>query len=176
MGTLPLTGSITDDGGVLGYVVRNWSQLDGRHPISWAMQNGVILATFPRAGTYTLRLTAFDGEFTITDDVQVTATGDGIILPALAWADPQPPVTARAFDEIPLRVTATPGDHPIDRVIFLVNGTRAGLDRSAPYAMAWVPTGEGLYAVEAVAVDSAGLMDPVACGRSPSAGSVLTSS
>lgn len=72
--TLPaaanLSGSVTDD--VPASVASTWSMVSGPGSVSFANVNApATTAAFSVAGTYLLRLTATDGEFTSSDDVTV---------------------------------------------------------------------------------------------------------
>ncbi|HEU0246268.1 MAG TPA: SdiA-regulated domain-containing protein, partial [Gaiellaceae bacterium] len=74
--TLPaganLDGTVSDDGQVAPFTT-NWSQVGGPGTATFANASSVdTSATFSQAGQYTLRLTAFDGELTGSDEVVVT--------------------------------------------------------------------------------------------------------
>ncbi|MCB9157720.1 MAG: PKD domain-containing protein [Caldilineaceae bacterium] len=74
--TLPsgatLAGVVNDDG-VSGALTQSWSQVSGPATASFANANQLDTAvTLPAAGAYVLRLTANDGEYTISDDVTIT--------------------------------------------------------------------------------------------------------
>ena len=70
-----LNGTVTDDGlpSSPGAVTTTWSRVSGPGTVTFANPNAVdTTATFSAAGTYVLRLTAFDGAATATDDVTIT--------------------------------------------------------------------------------------------------------
>ena len=69
-----LAGTVVDiDGPAL---VRVWSQVSGPGTAMFADPNAAATtATFTVAGTYVLRLTANDGQFTVSDDVSVVVGG-----------------------------------------------------------------------------------------------------
>ncbi|MHC4607687.1 MAG: PKD domain-containing protein, partial [Planctomycetota bacterium] len=72
--TAALDGTVTDDG-LPGPVTTIWSQVSGPGGVVFADASAVdTTATFPGAGTYVLRLTADDGEFSVSDEVTVTVT------------------------------------------------------------------------------------------------------
>jgi hypothetical protein len=74
-----LAGSVSDDGlpDPLA-LTRTWSFVSGPAAVSFtAADSAATTATFTTAGTYTLRLTSSDTQFTVSDDVQVV-----IALPA----------------------------------------------------------------------------------------------
>ena len=86
--TLPanasLDGTVTDDGlpNPPGAVTTTWSQVTGPGTVAFANASAVdTTANFSLAGTYVLRLTASDGEWTNTDDVTITATGSSGLTP-----------------------------------------------------------------------------------------------
>lgn len=65
-----LSGSATDDG-LNQALVLGWTA-SGPAPVTLSAPNALATkATFPTVGTYTLQLTAFDGEFTVVDEVLV---------------------------------------------------------------------------------------------------------
>ena len=76
--TLPnaatLTGSVTDDGLPSGSTLTiNWTTVSGPGMATFANPNAAgTTAAFAEAGSYTLRLTASDGEFTVSDEATVT--------------------------------------------------------------------------------------------------------
>jgi hypothetical protein len=74
-GSTTLTGTATDDGNPVppGLLTTTWSLASGPAPVTISAPNALsTAATFPVAGVYTLRLAAFDGEVTASDDVVVT--------------------------------------------------------------------------------------------------------
>ena len=74
--TLTLSGSATDDGlPESGTLTTSWTRVSGPAGVSFATPNSPSTnASFSAAGTYVLRLTASDGEFSRSDDVTVTIT------------------------------------------------------------------------------------------------------
>ncbi|HKG48076.1 MAG TPA: RHS repeat-associated core domain-containing protein [Pyrinomonadaceae bacterium] len=69
-----LKGVITDDGMPQGSTVTStWSVVGGPGPVVFGNVNApVTTASFTNPGLYTLRLTATDTEFTVSDEMQVT--------------------------------------------------------------------------------------------------------
>lgn len=69
-----LKGVITDDGMPHGSTVTStWSVVNGPGPVVFGNADApVTTATFQNPGLYTLRLTATDTEFTVSDEMQVT--------------------------------------------------------------------------------------------------------
>ena len=75
LATASLSGTVSDDGlpNPPGLVTTTWIQVSGPGTVSFG--NASVLATtavFTVEGTYVLRLTANDGEFSTTDDLTVT--------------------------------------------------------------------------------------------------------
>ncbi|TQV84957.1 PKD domain-containing protein [Aliikangiella coralliicola] len=72
---ITLNGSVTDDNFPGTNLTNSWSQVSGPGTTTFADANSVTTtATFSTDGTYVLRLTAFDGEFTATDETTITVT------------------------------------------------------------------------------------------------------
>ena len=68
-----LQGSAHDDTLPSGPLTIQWSQVSGPGPVVFAdASRADTTATFTIAGTYILRLTASDAEFTVSDDITVT--------------------------------------------------------------------------------------------------------
>jgi VCBS repeat-containing protein len=79
--TLPvnasLDGTVTDDGlpNPPGAVTTTWSQINGPGIVTFADASAVdTTASFSEAGTYVLRLTAYDGALSASDDVIITVS------------------------------------------------------------------------------------------------------
>ena len=72
--TVALSGSVTDGGLPLGITVASsWSVFSGPGPVVFGSPSSpVTTARFVDPGTYVLRLSAKDTEFTVSDDVVVT--------------------------------------------------------------------------------------------------------
>ena len=80
-----ILGSVTDDGFEGRPVSLAWSQVSGPGTVVFGSNAASSTAQFPSAGTYIIRLSASDTEFTVTDDavftvgnVSAPATGDGL--------------------------------------------------------------------------------------------------
>jgi RHS repeat-associated protein len=97
-----LNGTVTDDGLPAGNsLVISWTKLSGPGPVIFgSAASAFTSALFSSPGTYTLRLTASDGQFTRTSDVTVTVNPDSNALP------PDPATVAPPLDET---VTTTVG-------------------------------------------------------------------
>jgi PKD repeat protein len=72
--SITLNGIVTDDGLPVGTAVtQQWSKFSGPAPVTFsAPTQAVTQATFSTPGTYTLRLTATDSEFTASAQVTIT--------------------------------------------------------------------------------------------------------
>src|SRR5262249_15760227 len=71
--TVTLNGSGTDDGQPNGSLTYTWTKVSGPGKVTFAnASQAVTTAQFSIAGTYTLRLTANDGQLSATDNVVVT--------------------------------------------------------------------------------------------------------
>ena len=82
---LPLVGAIDDDGLSDSPLTTQWSLIGG--PGSAFFGNATQAATnviFSAIGSYVLRLTASDGEYTVSDDVVVNVGAAGTVAPELA--------------------------------------------------------------------------------------------
>ena len=84
-----LRGTVTDDALPRGSTVTSvWSVVEGPGPVSFAdPQAAATTATFSQPGAYTLRLSASDTEFTVSDDVVVNVVGNDA--PAVNAGDDQ---------------------------------------------------------------------------------------
>ena len=73
--TTTLIGTATDDGNPVppGQLTTTWSLASGPAAVTFSAPNALSTnATFSVPGTYTIRLSAFDGQATASDDVSVT--------------------------------------------------------------------------------------------------------
>jgi RHS repeat-associated protein len=87
--TVTLNGSVTDDGLPSGVLAITWSQVSGPAPAAFSSPNtAVTQATLNTAGTYVLRLTATDTEFTTSSDVTVVVNPAPINQPPVVNAGP----------------------------------------------------------------------------------------
>jgi uncharacterized protein (UPF0264 family) len=67
-----LVGTVTDDG-LPGPVTIQWTKVTGPGTVTFAPSNAAVTdVTFSLVGSYTLRLSANDGQYTVTDTVAVT--------------------------------------------------------------------------------------------------------
>ncbi len=78
---VPLVGQAADDGYPFGTLVTTWSKISGTGSVSFSNANALdSTATFTAADTYTLQLHATDGQYAVTDTVEISisapTTGD----------------------------------------------------------------------------------------------------
>ncbi len=105
--TLPavanLAGAASDDGlpNPPGSLTLAWSKVSGPGTVAFGSAgNATTTASFSAAGTYVLRLSAYDGELTSTDDVTVTVSAGG------GGTNAAPVVNAGSAQAITLPATA----------------------------------------------------------------------
>jgi hypothetical protein len=100
--TAVLTGTASDDGLPVppGLLTNTWSKVSGPGTVNFSTTLEGTTASFSTAGTYVLRLTAFDGALTTTDDVTV------IVNPAVP-VNQAPTVNAGNDQTVTLPVSAT---------------------------------------------------------------------
>jgi hypothetical protein len=85
--TTSLTGTATDDGNPVppAQLTTTWSLVSGPASVAFSAPNALTTnATFSVPGTYTLRLSAFDGQATVSDDATVvvappSGSGTGLL-------------------------------------------------------------------------------------------------
>jgi hypothetical protein len=71
--TVTLNGSATDDGQPNGSITYSWKKLGGPGKVTFGnASQAVTTARFSKVGTYTLQLTANDGQLSATDNVVIT--------------------------------------------------------------------------------------------------------
>ena len=84
--TATLDGSVVDDGRLLASPALAWTQIGGPQGVVFVQPSSATTAvTLPGVGSFDLRLTAFDGQLTSSDDVRVTVV-------------PEPPPSVDAQD------------------------------------------------------------------------------
>ncbi len=72
---ITLSGSASDDGQPANTLSTNWSLVSGPGSVSFGNASSTsTTATFSAAGTYVLRLTAFDGQLSASDEAMVTVS------------------------------------------------------------------------------------------------------
>lgn len=87
--TTTLNGTATDDGLPSGTLTITWSEVSGPGPVSFSSPStAVTQVTLNTAGTFVLRLTATDTEFTVSSDVTVVVNPAPINQPPVVSAGP----------------------------------------------------------------------------------------
>ena len=70
---ISLNGTVTDDGLLLTTPTILWTKFSGSGTVTFGNANAVdTTATFTQPGTYILQLSAYDGQYTILDNLQVS--------------------------------------------------------------------------------------------------------
>ncbi|MBK8742232.1 MAG: PASTA domain-containing protein [Betaproteobacteria bacterium] len=139
--TATLAGAAIDDGlpGSPGGLTYAWTQVGGPLPavLGTPGEAGTIVQ-FPQAGAYAFRLSAFDGELSGTDDINVTVATEPNLPPQFA---PLPDRTITVGDPFTIRLRA---DDPNagDTLQFFLDGgpAGAGFTPVATPLIAWTPT------------------------------------
>jgi hypothetical protein len=94
-GSASLDGTVSDDGlpDLPAALTTSWTVVSGQGAVTFADASAVdTIASFSIADTYVLRLTAYDGELTSSDDVMITVLPEGTTnLPP--WVDAGPDQT-----------------------------------------------------------------------------------
>lgn len=93
-----LNGTATDDGlPAGGSLTVSWSKVSGAGDVIFSAPNAPVTnANFSAAGTYVLRLTANDGELTVSDDVTITVNAGPVNQSPTSDAGPDQIVTLNA--------------------------------------------------------------------------------
>jgi RHS repeat-associated protein len=144
--TLTLNGTATDDGLPSGILNISWSEVSGPAPVTFSSPTtAVTTATFTAAGTYRMRLSADDTQFTSSSDVIVVVNPAPANQPPVVSAGPGGTVSLpNAFQ---LNGSATDDGLPVGKLI--LQWTQVSGPSTAVFAN---PT----QAVTSVAFDSPG--------------------
>ncbi len=161
--TAAVAPQVDDDGLPSGSVALSYLQTAGARPLS-AVPNGLggYAVSFPAVGAYTLRLTAYDGQFSTSDEVTFTVTPAASAAPAVQLTAPVGGSSFPRGQVLDLRATASDPDTGggIVSVAFYDGATLIGTD-SAPDAtgharLVWTGAPTGSHALTAVATDYSG--------------------
>lgn len=155
--TATMAGVVTDDALPRGSTVtRTWSVVNGPGAVTFADVHDLsTVVTFATAGTYTLRLTADDTEFTVSDDLVVTVHPEN--QPPVVNAGPDQ--TVRLPNAAPLNGTATDDGFPFGSTLVVTwtkvsgPGTVVFANPSSPVTTAQFSQ-EGTYVLRLTADDS----------------------
>ena len=99
---LKLVATMADDN-LPQVATATWSMVAGPGTVTFSpavSTNGESLATFSAPGTYLLRVTAFDGQFSATDQVTVVVGGTAALTPADWISSDIGPTTYRGFSGV----------------------------------------------------------------------------
>ncbi len=147
--SVSLDGTVTDDNWPSNPLTTTWSVFSGPAGVTFGSASSVdTTATFSQAGAYVLRLTANDGQYIRSDDVQISvntqSSGPGVTGFTLINAlTDQPMFTIAEGTSIDLTQLATTKVNvrantsgSIGSVAFDYDGTtNSRIDSSAPYAL-----------------------------------------
>jgi RHS repeat-associated protein len=153
--------SIGDDYLPNGTLSVQWAQVGGPAPVM--VQNGEgdnLLVTGPKLGSYTLRLTVGDGEFSVSDDVTVTVTSGTLKAPTVQMTSPAANSSSPDGAWLTVAAAASSPNGLIETVEFYADGAKIGERSGAAdgaggnYALTWVAPAAGDHALYAVATDT----------------------
>jgi RHS repeat-associated protein len=155
--TATMAGVVTDDALPRGSTVtRTWSVVNGPIGVTFADVHDLsTVVTFATAGTYTLRLTADDTEFTVSDDLVVTVHPEN--QPPVVNAGPDQ--TVRLPNAATLNGTATDDGYPFGSTLTTTwtkvsgPGTVTFANSASPVTTAQFSV-EGTYVLRLTADDS----------------------
>jgi hypothetical protein len=140
-----LSGTLTDDGLPIGSTVTTeWSQVSGPADVIFGYIYAIdTTATFPVAGTYTLRLTADDTELTGYDEVTVEVRNPPVLTDIVVEPDP---ATVRIGDTQQFIATGLDQDGNAMPITPLWDAIGGGIDANGLYTAGLTP---GDYSVTA---------------------------
>lgn len=110
--TFPLAGTVTDDGKPAAHgLLQDWSLVSGPAAVAFADPSATATtATVPRGGSYRLRLVAFDGELSTTDEIVVTVPDSAAGLPNRAPQVALPPFVRGRLPDFSVTLEAAVAD------------------------------------------------------------------
>jgi hypothetical protein len=154
--TANLSGTATDDGLPGATLTTTWSVYSGPDVVSFGDSTSLsTTATFFTEGTYILRLTADDTEYTSFDEMEVT-----ILTPGSDTIPPQVNIVVPAEDSYLARtvdLSANATDNiAVSRIDFYAEGVFIDSVTSEPFTVSWDTSGlaNGSYAITAYAIDA----------------------
>ncbi len=147
-----LDGTLTDDG-VPAAATTTWSKVSGPGDVTFANANAVdTSASFSVEGDYVLRLTATDGEFTVSDDVSISTKAGNQAPVVNAGPDQQIVITGTATldgtlidDGLPAAATTTWSKVSGPGTVIFANAN--AVDTTATFSV------EGSYVLRLTAAD-----------------------
>ncbi|WP_309381286.1 putative Ig domain-containing protein [Cerasicoccus frondis] len=148
------TAVVTDDGLPTGSTLSyQWLQVSG--PGIAQFENANALSSpvqFTVAGSYLLRLIVNDGEFNVTDTIELTVVN----APSVALSSPTDGSQFTVGAPITITAEATDADGAIVSVEFFVDNTSVDIDVEEPYTATFTPTSSGYQYLTAIATDNDG--------------------
>jgi hypothetical protein len=150
--SVPVTATATDPDGTIDSL--------------WFLVDGVKIATVAGAGPYSTNWTAvagshvltaraFDHQLASTLSAPVTVTVGNVIPPTVSITSPTGGATFVLGNTVNISATANDADGTVDSVAFYVDGTRIGVDATAPspFTFSW-PVTLGTHSITARATDN----------------------
>ena len=154
---ITLNAAVSDDGKVLSTPALTWTSSPATG-ISFAnAQSASTTATVTAAGTYTVTLSANDGQLTGTGSLTVTVLAAGTNQPpTVSLTAPANGAYATAPANLQLSAVASDSNGSVAKVEFFNGATKLGEDVSTPYQFTWSNVPVGTYTITAKATDNLG--------------------
>ena len=108
------------------------------------------------AGTYSVTAQATDNSGNVTNSAPINVTVVANAVPTVSLTSPGNGATVRVGSGATLAATASDPDGTIASIQFFANGLAIGTDNTSPYTTQWTPGAEGIYRLNAVALDNSG--------------------
>ena len=108
------------------------------------------------AGTYSVTAQATDNSGNVTNSASINVTVVANAVPTVSLTSPGNGATVRVGSGATLAATASDPDGTIASIQFFANGLAIGTDNTSPYTTQWTPGAEGIYRLNAVALDNSG--------------------
>lgn len=142
--TLTLNGSVSDDGLPFSSTILSWSKVAGPGLVSFSDSTSATTSVeFSETGTYTLELTADDGELSSSDTIAINVLPENISVTKFILVDSDRDIDLKILEDGDSINTAIYGanlniraevEGPVESVRFNLNGSNK-LENVAPYAM-----------------------------------------
>jgi len=163
---LTLTATVTDIDNPSAGISLNWTKASGPGEVVFTTPEALTTdATFSEPGEYILRLTANDGQASRSDSLVVVVNAEeSEDLPTITLEAPANDTSYAPQQAVAFKADAAPAQGSglsISKVGFYEGSRKIG-ESAAPdsisglYEIAWMPPRLGVYAISAVATDSAG--------------------
>jgi RHS repeat-associated protein len=159
---LTVTPAIEDDGLPSGGLSVLWSVLSGPGAATLhATNEGGVTAHFARFGSYVLRATVDDGEFSVSDEVSIDVTPVATVPPIISASAPASGTTFPRGQRIVLSATATDPD-PSGGIAFITFSDGVTLlgtatpDAAGHASFTWTDAAIGAHTLTVVVTDTSG--------------------